>query len=102
MSRYACFWEGVGGGWQEESPTSENEHDCSFSGGGGGGTGQGKVHPTKTSGQALFRGGVGKRKAQPSKMSGCARLRGVWVVVLARGRSNPQKQALWLVFGGAR
>ena len=54
----------------------------------------------KTSANACFRGGAGKRKPQPSKMSAHACFREVWVVVLARGRYNPRKRAVTLVFGG--
>jgi hypothetical protein len=96
--------------WPAEGPSTKNERDRSFSvcvdGGGGkrrvvgSGGGQRKVQRPKTSGRARFRGGAGKRRAQPLKTSGCARFRGVWVVVSAGGRPNPQKRALWLVFGG--
>ena len=49
--------------------------------------------------QESVSGGAGKRKAQRPKTSGRARFWEVWVVVLARGRSNPQKRAVVLVFG---
>jgi hypothetical protein len=68
-------------------------------GGGGGGCREG-VNLAKTSANARFRGGAGKRKPQPSKTSAHARLREAWVVVLARGRYNPRKRAVTLVFGG--
>jgi hypothetical protein len=69
--------------WPEGSPTTENEHNCSFSGGVGGVGGCG-----------------GQRKAQPPKTSGHARFRCVWMVVVARGGPNHRKRALTLVFGG--
>jgi hypothetical protein len=82
---------GVGWCWPEEGPTPKNGRSRSFLGGVGGDGGQRKVQPPKTSGRARFQGGAGKRKAQPSKTSGRAQFRGVWVVVVARGRSNPRK-----------
>ena len=54
-----------------------------------GGAGKRKAQLLKTSSRARFRGGAGKRKAQPPKTSSCARFWEVWVVVLARGGSNP-------------
>jgi hypothetical protein len=66
--------------WPEEGPTLKNERSCLFSRGVGGGAGQ--------------------RKVQPSKMSGRARFREVWVVVLARGRSNPLKTSATACFRG--
>ncbi len=66
---------------------------------GAGVLGQRKVQPPKTSGCARFRGSAGKRKAQPPKTSSRAHFREVWVVVLARGGSNPRKRAVALVFG---
>ena len=57
------------------------------------------AQPLKTSGRARFQGGAGKRKAQPSKTSSRARFQEVWVVMVARGTSNPRKRAVVLVFG---
>jgi hypothetical protein len=86
--------------WQEKGPTLKNEQSCSFLRGVGGDGGQRNIQPPKMSGRARFRGGAGKRKTQPSKTSSCACFWEVWVVVLARGRFNPRKRAVTLVFGG--
>jgi len=71
--------------WQEEGPTPENEWSCSFSRGVGGGAAQRKVQPPKTSRCACFwGGGVGWWWWWLSEK----------LVVVARGRSNPENERL--------
>ncbi len=57
--------------------TPENERNGSFSG--------------------CVNGGAGQRKAQPPKTSGYAHFWGLWMVVVARGRTNPRKRAVVLI-----
>ena len=57
--------------WPKKGQTPENEHNCSFSEVVGGSGCQGEINLLK--------------------MSCCAHFQGLWVVVVAKERSNPRK-----------